>query len=274
MTDMNWKPEELEIDLVNQDELEEMELDVVEGGLELPPDLADESIDADQLDHLGNAATAQAAADQAVEAGDYESAQILRETAEQELDAAGLDETLDGPNSIELEAAADHQERADELEADQAISAQEGDYESALELSRDAVLETQASDELAGGSDHSGQNQLDAGNMEWAEFHKDLAQDHVESAIEFAESGNTGAAENALSSAADEQNLADHYGDLGEHGGAIADFDPASAIETNPVDSYSPADIDVADTSVTDFSIDTTTDTSTTDTSSTDDFST
>lgn len=275
---MNWNPDELEIDLVDENELAETELEIVEGNLELPPDLADDTLDADQLDHLENAATAQAASDMAIEVGDYQAAHELREIAEQESEAAGTDEVLSDIDSVDLEYAAEHQQRADELGNEQAEYAQQGDYESALESSREAVLETQEADELAGGSDHSGQAQLEVDNMEWADFHQNIADEFVDSAADYADSGNLSAAENALDGAADEQAMADNYGDLGEHGGPIADFDPASYVESNPIDSYSPSDLDVADTTTTDFSIDTTPDTTTTDfsidTTSTDDFST
>lgn len=109
--------------------------------------------------------------------------------------------------------------------------------------------------------------------MEWAEFHQDIANESVASAVEYADAGNLDAADNAMDFADDQQLTADHYGDLGEHGGAIADFDPSSAVETNPVDSYSPADIDIADTSTTS-SVDTTPVDFSVDTTSTDDFST
>ena len=274
MIDGTWNSNELEIDLVNDGDLADMTLDVVEGSLELPPDLADEAMDGDQVDHLENAATAQAASDMAVEVGDYESAQQLREVAEDEFAAAGSDSELEGPTSFELEQAVEHQERAGELEAQQAEQAQAGDYAAARESSLDAASETQAADELAGGSDHSGQSQLDADNMDWADFHQEISNDSLASATEYFEDGNVDAAENALGVATDEHAVADHYGDLGEHGGEVADFDPSSYVESNHVDSYSPADIDVADTSST---IDTSVDTSTTDysidTTSTDNFS-
>lgn len=273
MIDTNWNSDELEIDIVDENDVTEMELEVVEGNLELPPDLAEENLDADQLDHLENAAEALDAADTAVEVGDYRAAQEFREVAEAESAEAGTDALLEGADSVDLEYAADHQDRAEELQAEQADLAQKGDYEGALETSREAVDEFQASDELAGGSDHSGTAQLEVDNMEWAEFHQDIANESVASAVEYADAGNLDAADNAMDFADDQQLTADHYGDLGEHGGAIADFDPSSAVETNPVDSYSPADIDIADTSTTS-SVDTTPVDFSVDTTSTDDFST
>ena len=273
MTDMNWNSDELEIDLVNENEVVEMDLEVVSGNLELPPDLVEESLDADQLDHLENAAVAQGAADMAIEVGDYQSAHELREVAELESAEAGTDVVLEGATSLELEYAAEHQDRGQELQAESAELAQQGDYEGALDASRGATEELQTADELAGGSDHSATAELEAGNLEWADFHQDIADDSVASAVEYAESGNLDAADNALEFAGDEFSVADHYGDLGEHGGAIADIDSTSYVESNDVDTYSPADIDIADTSSTS-SIDTTPVDYSIDTTSTDDFST
>ena len=273
MTDMNWNSDELEIDLVNENEVVEMDLEVVSGNLELPPDLVEESLDADQLDHLENAAVAQGAADMAIEVGDYQSAHELREVAELESAEAGTDVVLEGATSLELEYAAEHQDRGQELQAESAELAQQGDYEGTLDASRGATEELQTADELAGGSDHSATAELEAGNLEWADFHQDIADDSVASAVEYAESGNLDAADNALEFAGDEFSVADHYGDLGEHGGAIADIDSTSYVESNDVDTYSPADIDIADTSSTS-SIDTTPVDYSIDTTSTDDFST
>ena len=274
MNDNNWESNELEIDLVNDVDLGDMTLDIVEGSLELPPDLVDEAMDGDIVDQFESAATAQAASDMAVEVGDYESAHQLRELAEDELAESGLDAVLDGPTSVELEQAAEHQQNAAELQAEQTEQAQAGEYESAGESSRDAAIEIQEADGLAGGSDHSGQAQLEADNMDWADFHQDIANDSMASAAEYTEAGNLDAADNALDVAGDQQDTADNFGDLGEHGGAIADFDPASYVESNSADTYSPTDVDVADNSST---LDTTSDTSTTDfsidTTSTDDFS-
>ena len=274
MTDNNWELNDMEIELANDGELADVVLEVVEGSLELPPDLADEAVDGDMVDQLEDTATAQAATDMAVEVGDYESAHQLRELAEDELAESGSEAVLEGPTSVELEQAAEHQERAAELQSEQAELAEAGDYESAGETSREAAIEMREADGLAGGSDHSGQAQLDADNMEWADFHQDISNESVASAADYFEAGNLDAADNALGVAGHEQDMADNYGDLGEHGNSIADFDPASYVESNPVDTYSPADVDVADTSST---IDTTTDTSTTDfstdTTSTDDFS-
>ena len=46
MTDNNWELNELDIELANDGEL------AVEGSLELPPDLADEAVDGDMVNHL------------------------------------------------------------------------------------------------------------------------------------------------------------------------------------------------------------------------------
>lgn len=216
--------------------------------------------------HGETAREAQEAADQFVEEGDYAAAAQAREVAENEAFEAGDESMLSGSDAIELEAAAEKQAEAAEIQQQQAEHARAGDYEAALEDSRNAEQAVQDADYLAGGSDHSGQAAAEKGEMEWAVWEQDIADDNARDAAAYAAGGDADAAEIYGDAAADAQEAADHHGDLGEHGGDISVYDPSSDVASGGV--YDPsADIDTgvdtgldaADTSV-DSGIDTTPD--------------
>ena len=251
----NNQPNELELDIINEHDLVDMDIDLVEGSLELPPDLDDEVVEVS--DHHEQAAIAQEATDRAIEAGDYQAAAELRETAETEAGLAGNQDMLHGADSLDLQTAAEHQEQARELEIEQAEHAQAGDYEAALQDARNAADEMHQADERAGGSDHAAQAELEANNMEWADWHQQMADDMVASAIDYAADGDLDAAESCLEEGLDQHTVADHYGDLGEHGHPIADTAPMDPIESHPVETYTPIDTTIdTDTSTTDCSMD------------------
>ncbi|MEZ5345890.1 MAG: hypothetical protein R2681_10090 [Pyrinomonadaceae bacterium] len=178
------------------------------------------------------ATEAQQAADDFVEKGDYGAAAEAREAAEDAAWEAGDNSMLSGSDSQELEAAAEKQEEAEYYEQQQAANAQAGDYEAAKEDAQNAAYATGDADYLAGGDDHTGQADSEVSNMDNAIWHEGLAEDRVEDAVYHAEMGNEDAAESALNMADAEQETADAYGDKGEHGGAGADFDPSSVVET------------------------------------------
>ena len=248
MSNYNWTNGQFELEPIDDQLANELPEAVVEAHL-------------DRQTEAHDAATeAQSAADAAIEVGDYEAAHELRETAEIEAEYAGSDDMLHGADAAELEVASEHQQTAGELESVQAELAQQGDYEAARDVAQEATNEMEAADQIAGGNDHSGQAELEASNMDWADWHQQQADDMLSSAVVYAEAGNADAADNHLDAAMDEQATADHYGDLGEHGNAIADTDYSSEVASNPADSYS---IETTDTSF---------DSSTSDISTSDDF--
>ena len=84
----------------------------------------------------------------------------------------------------------------------------------------------------AGGDDHTGQAKAEEYNMDNAVWHEGIADDAADNATYYAEAGNFDAAESSAAYAADQQDVADHYGDLGEHGGDIGVYDPSSEVDT------------------------------------------
>ena len=194
--------------------------------------------------HAEAAREAQEAADEFVAQGDYAAAAEARETAENEAWEAGDDNMLGSYDSTDLENAAESQEKAEAYNQQQAEFAQQGDYEAAREASGNAARETQNADWQAGGADHSGQAEAEETQMDWAVYHQDIAESNAQSAEEYAADGDFENAEIYAESAAESQTQADYYGDLGEHGGDMAVYDPSSAVETggtydSPADDYS-----------------------------------
>lgn len=186
----------------------------------------------EQEAHAQAATEAQEAADEFIASGDYAAAAEARETAENEAWEAGDDSMLGAYDAQDLTVAAEKQEEARHYEEQQAQFAQAGDYEAAREAAGNAAYATYEADSTAGGADHTGQADAEYANMDNAVWQEGLAEDDLENAAYHAEMGNLDAAEASLSSAAANQADADHYGDLGEHGGDIAVFDPSSAVAT------------------------------------------
>lgn len=184
--------------------------------------------DAEQVEHEVAAEQAQTAADAAIEAGDYEAAAELRQDAETEADLSGTSEMLHGADAIDLSAAAERQQEVEQLEWQQSQQAQSGDYEAARDTAFEAEWTQREADSLAGGSDHSGQPQIEQDQMDWAVWNEGIAEDHATNAVEHLENGNTDAAASELELASSHQDMADWHGDLGEHGGSQAIDDPFS----------------------------------------------
>ena len=51
MTDLNWKSEELEVDLDSENDVAALKMGIVEGSLELPPDLAEDAPEAVEIEY-------------------------------------------------------------------------------------------------------------------------------------------------------------------------------------------------------------------------------
>ncbi len=224
---------------------------------------ADTVTDASTLDaegmeaqaHAQAAAEAQARSDAAIEAGDYAAAQQERELAETESGAAGDSSMLHGSDSIDLTTAAEKQEDAAYYEGQQAQHAAAGDYEAAREDATNAMYATDAADFGAGGADHTGQAEQEIYQMDNAVWHQDIAEDNVKSADYYAAQGDTEMAEMHLGNAAEEQAIADHHGDLGEHGGDMAVHDPTSVVANDTsYDAGMSTTYDTSSTSTVDYS--------------------
>ena len=190
--------------------------------------------------HASVAAEAQAQADEAVARGDYEAAAYHREVAENESYAAGDYSNLHGSTSTELENADWQQEQANYYEQQQSQYAQAGDYEAAREAASNAAYAHQNADWQAGGSDHSGQAQLEEHQMDWAVWEEGNANYYAQQSEAYAAQGDYDNAATYAAEAAEHQVAADYHGDLGEHGSSTAVYDPASEVTADT--SYSSYD--------------------------------
>ncbi len=269
MTNINWNEDDFELEAISELAFENLNVELVPGNLDLPPALQEESSNA--MDTASAAADAQAAAQEAIDVGDYVAAAHHREIAEQEAWDSGTNDALTGASSIELTRAAELQERAAELEQSQAENARNGDYAAARDDAANAAYELKEADQLAGGSDHSGTAQLETTNMEWADWHQQIGDDMLANAVEYAADGNVAAAENSLNSSINQHSTADDYGDRGEHGGPLADVAPVNPIESNDFNSYTQSStLDTSSSSISTTAADTSSSISstTTDTSS------
>jgi hypothetical protein len=189
-----------------------------------------EAIPDDAVEHAEAATEAQTKADDAVAAGDYESAAEFRAEAEAEAGLAADDSMLHGSSSLQLEVADEQQDKAEALQEESAAHAREGDYEAARQDAQDAATYHSWADQNAGGSDHSGLAEKEHQQLDWAVWEQDIANENMEAAEAYAASGDMETAENYADSAADHQATADDYGDAGEHGGDLAVTDPASEV--------------------------------------------
>ena len=192
-----------------------------------------EAADAEALEqeaHADAATEAQAAADEFIASGDYEAAAEAREVAEIESDAAGTDSMLSAYDSSDLALAAEKQDEAEHYSQQQALHAQQGDYEAAREDASNAAYATGDADSAAGGADHTGQSDKEVYEMDWAVHEEKMADYQADNAVAAAEDGNFEQAEMYAASAVDHQESADHFGDLGEHGGVSAVYDPSSEV--------------------------------------------
>jgi hypothetical protein len=192
-----------------------------------------ETEDAEALEqqaHVEAATEAQAAADEFIASGDYEAAAQAREVAETESAEAGTDNMLSAYDSSDLAHAAEKQDDAEHYSQQQAMHAQQGDYEAAREDASNAAYATSDADFAAGGADHTGQSDKEVYEMDWAVHEEKMADYQAHNAVAAAEDGNFEQAEMYAASAVDHQASADHYGDLGEHGGVSAVYDPSSEV--------------------------------------------
>ena len=182
--------------------------------------------------HAQAATEAQQTADEFIASGDYAAAAEAREVAENEAWEAGDQSMLSAYDSSDLAVAAEKQEEAEHYSGQQAMYAQQGDYEAAREAADNAAYATYEADSGAGGDDHTGQADAEKYNMDWAVHEEKQADYYAENAAAYAADGDFENAERSASSAAAHQESADHFGDLGEHGGDVAVFDPSSVVAT------------------------------------------
>jgi hypothetical protein len=182
-------------------------------------------VDAETQANFDLATEAQAKADEAIEAGDYEAAAQYREDAEDAAWQAGDDSMLHGSEASDLTMADYYQDKAADLEEQQAEYAQAGDYEAARDASRDAATYTQWGDIEGGGADHSAEAQQEHTQMDMAAWQQDIADGYQQDAEAYAAQGDFENAETFQAEASEHQSTADYYGDLGEHNGTYDQYE-------------------------------------------------
>jgi hypothetical protein len=205
-------------------------------------------VDADAQANIAAATEAQAQADEAIAAGDFETAAQLRGDAEDYAYAANDDSMLHGSDSSDL-GLADHQhDLADMKEQEVAEYTAAGDYDSARDAAADAATYQQWADGNAGSTvDHSEQTENQQAELEWADWHQDIAVDNQNSADAYAASGDLETAAIYQDSANDEQVVADDYGAASVYEAtqdtSDATYDASySAVDTAYDSSYSAVD--------------------------------
>jgi hypothetical protein len=186
----------------------------------------------EQEAHAESARDAQATADEFIASGDYAAAAAAHEVAESEAWEAGDDSMLSLYDAGDLSSAAEKQEEASAYSEQQAAYAQAGDYEAAREAADNAAYATYEADSAAGGADHTGQADAEKYNMDRAVHEEKQADYYADSAAAYAAEGDFEKAEMYAASAETHQERADDFGDLGEHGGEMAVYDPSSVVET------------------------------------------
>lgn len=194
-----------------------------------PASELDPSETAEAEAHAVAATEAQARAEDAVAAGDYETASQFRETAENEAWEAVDSSMLEGATSAELESAADYQARAEEYEREEEQQAAAGDYESAREAAAHAADATDWADFKAGGDDHSASAEAAYNKDDWAVWEQQQAQDAEQSAEAYASEGDFESAEVYAESAAEHQLDADTYGQED----AYVDYSADTSVDTS-----------------------------------------
>jgi hypothetical protein len=204
--------------------------------------------DAQAQANIAAASEAQAQADEAIEAGDFETAAQLRGDAEEYAYAAGDDSMLHGSDSSDLSLADQQFDLADMKEQEAAEHTAAGDYDAARDATADAATYQQWADGNAGSTvDHSEQTENQQAQLEWADWHQDIADGNQDSADAYAASGDLDTAAIYQESANDEQTVADEYGAASVYEATQDTSDgtydaSSSAIDTAYDSSYSATD--------------------------------
>lgn len=214
---------------------------------------------AEQQANVDAAKEAQSAADEFVAQGDYAAAAEAREVAENAAYEAGDSSMLGASDSSDLENAAYKQEVAQDYREQQAENIAAGDYAAAKEDAQNVAYQTGDADYLASGSDHTGQADSDAQNLDWAVYDEKNADYNAQNAAAYAAEGDVDNAQIYAERAEGYQATADEYADRGDPSSVYNDHDPSSDVMTGG--SYDAGSYDASIASV-DTGIDTSVDTS------------
>lgn len=158
---------------------------------------------------------------------------------------------------LDSQLAEDKREEAEYYQGEQAKAAEAGDWETAKDYADKAEY---AMEEV---KDHGGdvadseilEAQKDEANLEWADYHQEIADDAAATAASYAESGDTDAAAVYAEAAGNEATVAGDYGASADQGGSYADhtvdtsstFD-ATATASTVADTSSVSTVDTSST--------------------------
>lgn len=121
--------------------------------------------------------------------------------------------------------AEEAREEAEALQAEQAKAVEEGDWEKAQDLAQQAEYKLEEVQENGGDVAYAEvkQNEDDQANLEWADYHQEIADDNADAAAAYAAEGDLETAEIYADSAADAAGAAADYGEAADQGGAYAE---------------------------------------------------
>ncbi len=140
-------------------------------------------------------------------------------------DEGGL-ESFNVDNAVlQAQAAEEARAEAEALQAEQAKAVEEGDWEKAGDLAQQAEYKLEEVQENGGDVAYAEikQNEDDQANLEWADYHQEIADDNADSAAAYAAEGDVETAAIYADSAADAAGAASDYGAAADQGGTYAE---------------------------------------------------
>lgn len=158
---------------------------------------------------------------------------------------------------LDSQIAEEKREEAEYYQSEQAKAADAGDWETAKDFVDKAEYAMEEVKDYGGDVADSEilEAQKDEANLEWADYHQEIADDAATTAASYAESGDTDAAAVYAETASSEATIAGDYGASADQGGTYAD---------QTVDTSSSFDATASASTVADTSSVSTVDTSTT----------
>lgn len=148
---------------------------------------------------------------------------------------------------LDSQIAEDKREEAETYQAEQAKAADAGDWDTAKDYADKAEYAMQEVQDHGGDVAASEviEAQQDSANLEWADYHQEIADDNAVTAASYAETGDMDHAAQYAETASSEATVAADYGAVADQGGAYADH----TVDTSSTFDASASASTVADTS-------------------------
>lgn len=140
-------------------------------------------------------------------------------------DEGGLEDFNVDNAVLQAQTAEEARAEAEALQAEQAKAVEEGDWEKAGDLAQQAEYKLEEVQENGGdvAYEEIKQNEDDQANLEWADYHQEIADDNADAAAAYAAEGDVETAEIYADSAADAAETASDYGAQADQGGTYAE---------------------------------------------------